>query len=163
MGLLSTAVGDHAGIAGDVRFAFESGCVCVLWRSAVECSTECAIGLVVKYFVANEVPRVRFPDGAFLLSWRSWQRVGLIIPRSPVRPRSKAHFCGQYNAFVAEWSKALDSSSSPSCGRGFESHRKHHFYLTSAVTAIPKNAFDRGRTGDLGIMRPTRCQLRHES
>ena len=27
----------------------------------------------------------------------------------------------------------------------------------------PKNAFDRGRTGDLGIMRPTRCQLRHES
>ena len=26
-----------------------------------------------------------------------------------------------------------------------------------------KNAFDRGRTGDLGIMRPTRCQLRHES
>ena len=49
-----------------------------------------AIGLVVKYLVANEVPRVRFPDGAFLLSWRSWQRVGLIIPRSPVRPRSKA-------------------------------------------------------------------------
>ena len=28
-------------------------------------SCECAIGLVVKYFVANEVPRVRFPDGAF--------------------------------------------------------------------------------------------------
>ena len=26
---------------------------------------ESAIGLVVKYFVANEVPRVRFPDGAF--------------------------------------------------------------------------------------------------
>ena len=25
-----------------------------------------AIGLVVKYLVANEVPRVRFPDGAFL-------------------------------------------------------------------------------------------------
>ena len=24
-------------------------------------------------------------------------------------------------------------------------------------------AFDRDRTGDLGIMRPTRCQLRHES
>ena len=24
------------------------------------------------------------------LSWRSWQRVGLIIPRSPVRSRSKA-------------------------------------------------------------------------
>ena len=24
-----------------------------------------AIGLVVKYLVANEVPRVRFPDGAF--------------------------------------------------------------------------------------------------
>ena len=44
-----------------------------------------AIGLVVKYLVANEVPRVRFPDGAFLLSWRSWQRVGLIIPRSWVR------------------------------------------------------------------------------
>ena len=52
---------------------------------------ESAIGLVVKYFVANEVPRVRFPDGAFLLSWRSWQRVGLIIPRSPVRSRSKAY------------------------------------------------------------------------
>ena len=30
-------------------------------------------------------------------------------------------------AFVAEWSKALDSSSSPSCGRGFDSHRNHHF------------------------------------
>ena len=54
-----------------------------------------AIGLVVKYLVANEVPRVRFPDGAFLLSWRSWQRVGLIIPRSPVRPRSKAFCCKQ--------------------------------------------------------------------
>ena len=26
-----------------------------------------------------------------MLSWRSWQRVGLIIPRSPVRSRSKAH------------------------------------------------------------------------
>ena len=26
-----------------------------------------------------------------------------------------------------------------------------------------KVAFDRDRTGDLGIMRPTRCQLRHES
>ena len=25
------------------------------------------------------------------LSWRSWQRVGLIIPRSPVRSRSKAY------------------------------------------------------------------------
>ena len=25
------------------------------------------------------------------------------------------------------------------------------------------HAFDRGRTGDLRIMRPTRCQLRHES
>ena len=25
-----------------------------------------------------------------MLSWRSWQRVGLIIPRSPVRSRSKA-------------------------------------------------------------------------
>ena len=50
-----------------------------------------AIGLVVKYLVANEVPRVRFPDGAFKLSWRSWQRVGLIIPRSPVRSRSKAY------------------------------------------------------------------------
>ena len=25
------------------------------------------------------------------LSWRSWQRVGLIIPRSPVRARSKAY------------------------------------------------------------------------
>ncbi len=57
---------------------------------ALCCSYKCAIGLVVKYFVANEVPRVRFPDGAFLLSWRSWQRVGLIIPRSPVRSRSKA-------------------------------------------------------------------------
>ena len=31
------------------------------------------------------------------------------------------------DGFVAEWSKALDSSSSPSCGRGFESHRNHHF------------------------------------
>ena len=29
---------------------------------------ESAIGLVVKYFVANEVPRVRFPDGAFFSS-----------------------------------------------------------------------------------------------
>ena len=58
---------------------------------ALCCSYKCAIGLVVKYFVANEVPRVRFPDGAFLLSWRSWQRVGLIIPRSPVRSRSKAY------------------------------------------------------------------------
>ena len=28
--------------------------------------SESAIGLVVKYLVANEVPRVRFPDGAFL-------------------------------------------------------------------------------------------------
>ena len=27
---------------------------------------ESAIGLVVKYLVANEVPRVRFPDGALL-------------------------------------------------------------------------------------------------
>ena len=33
-------------------------------------SSQCAIGLVVKYFVANEVPRVRFPDGAFFLSLR---------------------------------------------------------------------------------------------
>ena len=32
-------------------------------------SSEGAIGLVVKYFVANEVPRVRFPDGAFLRLW----------------------------------------------------------------------------------------------
>ena len=70
----------------------------------------------------------------------------------------------QYSAlaFVAEWSKALDSSSSPSCGRGFESHRKHHF-APGASGDGAKNAFDRGRTGDLGIMRPTRCQLRHES
>ena len=59
--------------------------LCLIHRASI-----CAIGLVVKYFVANEVPRVRFPDGAFKLSWRSWQRVGLIIPRSPVRPRSKA-------------------------------------------------------------------------
>ncbi len=27
-----------------------------------------AIGLVVKYLVANEVPRVRFPDGAYKFS-----------------------------------------------------------------------------------------------
>ena len=67
------------------------------------------------------------PGWRILLSWRSWQRVGLIIPRSPVRPRSKAFFCGSTIAFVAEWSKALDSSSSPFCGRGFESHRKHYF------------------------------------
>ena len=31
----------------------------------IHCSARSAIGLVVKYFVANEVPRVRFPDGAF--------------------------------------------------------------------------------------------------
>ena len=39
----------------------------------------CAIGLVVKYLVANEVPRVRFPDGAYLA------RVAqLVAPRSYV-------------------------------------------------------------------------------
>ena len=39
-----------------------------------------AIGLVVKYLVANEVPRVRFPDGAYLA------RVAqLVAPRSHVR------------------------------------------------------------------------------
>ena len=38
-----------------------------------------AIGLVVKYLVANEVPRVRFPDGAYLA------RVAqLVAPRSYV-------------------------------------------------------------------------------
>ena len=38
-----------------------------------------AIGLVVKYLVANEVPRVRFPDGAHLA------RVAqLVAPRSYV-------------------------------------------------------------------------------
>ena len=34
--------------------------LCLIHRASI-----CAIGLVVKYFVANEVPRVRFPDGAF--------------------------------------------------------------------------------------------------
>ena len=33
----------------------------------------------------------------------------------------------------------------------------------TTIFVLNKNAFDRGRTGDLGIMRPTRCQLRHES
>ena len=32
----------------------------------IHLTCESAIGLVVKYLVANEVPRVRFPDGAFL-------------------------------------------------------------------------------------------------
>ena len=31
----------------------------------IHLTCESAIGLVVKYLVANEVPRVRFPDGAF--------------------------------------------------------------------------------------------------
>ena len=39
----------------------------------------CAIGLVVKYLVANEVPRVRFPDGAYLAPVAQ-----LVAPRSYV-------------------------------------------------------------------------------
>ena len=35
--------------------------------------------------------------------------------------------------------------------------------MLTLINNRSKNAFDRGRTGDLGIMRPTRCQLRHES
>ena len=38
-----------------------------------------AIGLVVKYLVANEVPRVRFPDGAYLAPVAQ-----LVAPRSYV-------------------------------------------------------------------------------
>ena len=45
----------------------------------VNITCESAIGLVVKYLVANEVPRVRFPDGAYLA------RVAqLVAPRSYV-------------------------------------------------------------------------------
>ena len=40
---------------------------------------ESAIGLVVKYLVANEVPRVRFPDGAYLAPVAQ-----LVAPRSYV-------------------------------------------------------------------------------
>ena len=58
-------MGDHAGIAGDVRFAFFPAARSGLPGLPILRSCECAIGLVVKYFVANEVPRVRFPDGAF--------------------------------------------------------------------------------------------------
>ena len=42
-----------------------SVCIQLVSQVVLYCSYECAIGLVVKYFVANEVPRVRFPDGAF--------------------------------------------------------------------------------------------------
>ena len=44
--------------AVQVRFCV---CVCVGWCSVYAS----AVGLVVKYLVANEMPRVRFPDGAF--------------------------------------------------------------------------------------------------
>ena len=37
-------------------------CVRVLGAALLYAS---AVGLVVKYLVANEMPRVRFPDGAF--------------------------------------------------------------------------------------------------
>ena len=47
------------------------------WGIRLTC--ESAIGLVVKYLVANEVPRVRFPDGAYLAPVAQ-----LVAPRSYV-------------------------------------------------------------------------------
>ncbi|KAE8956111.1 hypothetical protein PR002_g31573 [Phytophthora rubi] len=42
-------------------------CCCLFWGVFVRAS---AVGFVVKYLVANEMPRVRFPDGAFSLPHR---------------------------------------------------------------------------------------------
>ena len=39
-------------------------CFCV-FLCGWYCVYASAVGLVVKYLVANEMPRVRFPDGAF--------------------------------------------------------------------------------------------------
>jgi hypothetical protein len=55
------------GTTRESQVAYVLPCLWWLYGSQVVlyCSYKCAIGLVVKYFVANEVPRVRFPDGAY--------------------------------------------------------------------------------------------------
>ena len=54
-------------------------------------------------------------------------------------------YCLKHKGFVAERSKALDSSSSPSCGRGFESHRNHHFaHAKEDWIRTPKKCFRPG-------------------
>ena len=64
-----------------------------------------AIGLVVKYLVANEVPRVRFPDGAYLapvaqlVAPRSY--VPMVQGSSPCRSTFEwGHFCAIFCPFL---------------------------------------------------------------
>ena len=64
-----------------------------------------AIGLVVKYLVANEVPRVRFPDGAYLapvaqlVAPRSY--VPMVQGSSPCRSTfERRHFCAIFDPFL---------------------------------------------------------------
>ena len=66
--------------------------------------------------------RVRFPDDAGLQPlWRSWQRVGLIIPRSWVRPPPEAFLIVTF-ALVAQLAalrsyEPMVEGSSPSSSR----------------------------------------------
>ena len=70
--------------------------------------------------------RTKYPTDQLL--WRSWQRVGLIIPRSPVRPRSKAfcfwsHPCREVKP---KWWFRWDSNPRPQDGLELESSALDH-------------------------------------
>ena len=66
-----------------------------------------------------------------MLSWRSWQRVGLIIPRSPVRSRSKA----SYIIYIPVSLGGQDTRLSPE-RPGFNSRTGNFFYIISYCKKI---------------------------
>ncbi|KAE9054453.1 hypothetical protein PF006_g33251, partial [Phytophthora fragariae] len=85
-------------------------CCCLFWGVFVRAS---AVGLVVKYLVANEMPRVRFPDGAFSLPHR---RLGSLT--APARVLALWHrFAGTRPASVDMLSGASRQHGRPTaCG-----------------------------------------------
>ena len=76
-----------------------------------------AIGLVVKYLVANEVPRVRFPDGAFAF-------VVQLAARGSHNP--KVAGSTPVESIFAKWWFRWDSNPRPQDGLELESSALDH-------------------------------------
>ena len=84
----------------------------------IHLTCESAIGLVVKYLVANEVPRVRFPDGAFLAF------VAQLAARGSHNP--KVAGSTPVESIFAKWWFRWDSNPRPQDGLELESSALDH-------------------------------------
>ena len=95
----------------------------------IHLTCESAIGLVVKYLVANEVPRVRFPDGAFLAFVAQLAARGSHNPKVAGSTPVESIFCLDLHvggSEIQKWWFRWDSNPRPQDGLELESSALDH-------------------------------------